>query len=170
MRLGTERQDWANLHGHIPGVSTAFNSGAAPPVLRAGHAWCLIMYLDRVITGRLAKAALLQAESLQQERSSVYGQPPPCWSRRALLQRSSVQVVIRSAGMHLSKSCRRNVPFIIQLVKTETKTKHLIKISLRTLQTAAYTFGLPAEKPHIFPPAHWYRSVSCPANTYPANH
>jgi len=73
MRLGTERQDLADLHGHFPGVSTAFNSGAAPPVLRAGQAWCLIVSPDRVITERLAKAAPLQAESLQQERGSVCG-------------------------------------------------------------------------------------------------
>ena len=78
MRLGTERQDWADLHGHIPGVSTAFNSGAAPPVLRAGQAWCLIIYLDRVITGQLAKAASLQAESLQQEENSFHDAFPSC--------------------------------------------------------------------------------------------
>lgn len=40
-------------------------------------AWCLIMYLDRVITGRLAKAAPLQAESLQQEENWFHGCSPP---------------------------------------------------------------------------------------------
>ena len=30
-------------HGHISGISTAFNPGAAPPVLCAGRAWCVII-------------------------------------------------------------------------------------------------------------------------------
>ena len=34
---------WPGPHGHISGISTAFNPGAAPPVLRAGRAWCVII-------------------------------------------------------------------------------------------------------------------------------
>ena len=44
MGSGTMRAGpWPGPHGHISGISTAFNPGAAPPVLRAGRAWCVII-------------------------------------------------------------------------------------------------------------------------------
>ena len=44
MDSGTMRAGpWPGPHGHISGISTAFNPGAAPPVLRAGRAWCVII-------------------------------------------------------------------------------------------------------------------------------
>ena len=46
-------------HGLLPGVSTDFNSRAAPPVLCAGHARCLIVYPNSVIAK--ARAIALHA-------------------------------------------------------------------------------------------------------------
>ena len=44
MGSGTMRAGpWPGPHGHISGISTAFNPGAAPPVLRAGRAWCVLI-------------------------------------------------------------------------------------------------------------------------------
>ena len=42
-------QVWLNLHGPVPRVSTAFNTGAAPPFLRGGQQWRLIMISDGVV-------------------------------------------------------------------------------------------------------------------------
>lgn len=44
MGSGTMRAGpWLGPHGHVSGISTAFNPGAAPPVLCAGRAWCVII-------------------------------------------------------------------------------------------------------------------------------
>ena len=52
VRMG---QVWLDLRGLLPRVSTAFNPGAATPLLRGGRAWRLIVCRDRVNADGLAK-------------------------------------------------------------------------------------------------------------------
>ena len=77
MRLGTERQDRANLHGHIPGVSTAFNSGAAPPVLRAGQHGVSLCTWTGSSLGSLPKLSRCRLNRYSRRRTGfAVGSPP----------------------------------------------------------------------------------------------
>ena len=66
-------------HGLLPGVSTAFNSRAAPPVLRAGQARCLIVYRNSVI----AKARAIAPPCRWRSRSAQ-GICPECHGARCM--------------------------------------------------------------------------------------
>ena len=91
-------QDWQNLHGCVPRVSTDFNPGAAPWPGSQAMRRCLIMNPDRIIVGRHCQGRPAQVAFSLNGGNGSFLRVVACAARH-----SAVRAVTRTAGMKFTR-------------------------------------------------------------------